>query len=178
MKTCKQCGEHLPDTSYRQYKSRSTGKRQRPTGCSPVCKSCESFNAMVTAAYKANPRTPRQEAIVSKATQVYMYQLQRGLQPNGPLARSLYPDNPNNVAYAIDKYFAKHLPPDMPPDIQAVEDPVTKALLELMESTIDDDTERKLYALMEQCNDGNDDPEQKMIINNIWELIDEYDEQQ
>ena len=176
MKTCKQCGEHLPDTSYRQYKSRSTGKRQCTTGSSPVCKACESFNARVTVAYKANPRTPRQEQLVADATKVYNYQLQRGLKPNGPLAKSLYQTPINEGTPVLDKYLAKHLQPYEASIVD--ENPVTRALIELLNAPVDDTTERKLYALMEQCNDGNDDPDQKILINNIWELIDEYDEQQ
>ena len=169
-KKCKQCGEEKPIEAFRPYKSRSTGIRKTTTGHSTLCKQCESFNAMVTVAYKANPRSDAQQALVDKATLVYKHQLASGLDPKGALANSL------RVAHdkvsAADKYIEREQQKMGGVSITTLE------LRALAEAPVDEDTEKKLYKLMDDCNDGKDDPEQQELINRVEDKIKAYDNEQ
>lgn len=169
-KKCKQCGEEKPIEAFRPYKSRSTGIRKTTTGHSTLCRQCESFNAMVTVAYKANPRSDAQQELVDKATLVYKHQLASGLDPKGALANSLRVTH--DKVSAADKYIERE---------QQKMGGVSIATLELRalaEAPVDEDTEKKLYKIMSMCNDGKDDPEQARLIDEIQSNIEDYDEEQ
>lgn len=166
-KKCKQCGEEKPIDAFRPYKSRSTGIRKTTTGHATICKKCESFNAMVTVAYKANPRTPAQQDLVDRATQVYLHQMSNGLDPKGALANSL--KSTSDKLSAVDMYIEREQ------QKMSGVSTVTLELRELAAMPVDEDTEEKLYALMDVCNDGMDDKEQKSLIDKIQDMIDDYD---
>lgn len=169
-KKCKQCGEEKPIEAFRPYKSRSTGIRKTTTGHSTLCKQCESFNAMVTVAYKANPRSDAQQELVDKATLVYKHQLASGLDPKGALANSLRVTH--DKVSAADKYIEREQQKMGGVSITTLE------LRTLAEAPVDEDTESKLWKLMDDCNDGKDDPEQQRLINRVEDKIKAYDNEQ
>lgn len=106
LRVCPQCGRTLEDTEFRQYtyqSSRATAPRRNT-----ICRDCENFNQSTDRAYRADPRTRHQQAIVDEATEIYRQLIERGLEPRGRLASTLTGRKPKHCSSA-SKYVANVL---------------------------------------------------------------------
>ena len=114
-KKCKQCGNTLDIEKFRQYPPRGNNKYKTTQGHYTICKECEAFNRHAVAAWRADPRTARQQDIVDAAIRIYTDQIARGLHPVGALAKSLMASGPYEAEVKqsiVDRYITENLPPE------------------------------------------------------------------
>ena len=105
---CKQCGEVLPISSYRQY--------YHGDGHYKVCRNCEKVNSR--AKYlkrKGDKATPAEKNELAKIEQLYEYQRLAGLQP--PRHRGELQSAMDELDSLIKKY--KQTATDIPEELQA-----------------------------------------------------------
>ena len=172
MKKCKQCGRMLQDECFKQYPSRGKGIYKSTPGRFPTCKECETFNRHANAAWKADPRTAEQQSLVDAAIRIYRDQIAKGLEPIGPLAKSLSkPVQP--TTNPIEEYISANRPTDdivmdELKNLQSV-DIAEYGLAEYRDKL--EELEESLYDTM---NDKLTD-EQKEMLNWHWDRVKEFE---
>lgn len=179
MKKCKQCGRMLQDECFKQYPSRGKGIYKSTPGRFPTCKECETFNRHANAAWKADPRTTEQQSLVDAAIRIYKDQIAKGLEPIGPLAKSL--SKPTQQVTPIEDYIVANLPPD----ISGIPDDAKDVMLELQNLQSVDiakyglaEYRDKLEVLEESLYDVMNDKlasEQKELLNWHWDRVKEFE---
>lgn len=179
MKKCKQCGRMLQDECFKQYPSRGKGIYKSTPGRFPTCKECETFNRHANAAWRADPRTTEQQSLVDAAIRIYKDQIAKGLEPIGPLAKSLR--EPAQQATPIEDYIMANLPPD----ISDIPDDAKDVMLELQNLQSVDiakyglaEYRDKLEELEESLYDAMNDKlasEQKEMLNWHWDRVKEFE---
>ncbi len=102
MKICKQCGRNLDESCFRPTKSRSRGiYTPSSTGCSTMCRECESLNNRAHAALKRND-----EAAIVALKQHYEMLDRMGYPPVSAAARRLLGLEPLNSGRETNKLMA------------------------------------------------------------------------